>query len=74
VPETVRILRVVEIPEGVGAEPQVARVAITYSTPQVPPRTIYVDKDRDSQEERQRVIKEDLEGFRAQRVELLEIP
>jgi hypothetical protein len=40
----------------------------------VPPRTVYVDKDKDSPEERQRVIRADLEAVRAERPEFLEIP
>lgn len=73
-PETVEIYSVTEVPAGAGAEPEKAQVAITYATPEVPPRTVFVDKDADSPEERQRVIKEDLEAVRARRREFLDIP
>jgi len=49
-------------------------IAITYSTPDVPPRTVFVDKAKDTPEERQRVIGEDLEAARAARPTFLDLP
>jgi len=48
-------------------------VAITYSTADVPPRTVFVAKEKDTPQERQRVIKADLEAARAARGETLEL-
>ena len=73
-PEAVRVLRVTEI-SAAETEGDVAdQVAITYSTPDVPPRTVIIDKDKDTVQERQRVIKEDLEAARATPSETLELP
>lgn len=55
---------------GVGREV----VAITYATAAVAPRTVFIDKDKDTPEERQRVIKEDLEAARAAKSTTLELP
>lgn len=73
-PQSVVIYSVTEIPPGAVVEGEVAQVAITYATPEVPPRTVYIDKDKDTPEERQRVIKADLEAVRAEPRETLEIP
>lgn len=73
-PEAVRIYRVDEVPAAEAEEGVGDQVAITYSTPDVPPRTVFVDKDKDTTQERQRVIKEDLEAARAPGKEFLELP
>lgn len=49
-------------------------VAITYATAAVPPRTVFIDKEKDTPQERQRVIKEDLEAARAARSVPFELP
>ena len=72
-PERVRVHRVTEIPAEESLEGDVDQVAITYSTSDVPPRTVFVDKEKDTPEERQRVIKEDLEAARAARGETLDL-
>jgi len=73
-PEAVRILRVTEVSPGEPGGGEPGQVAITYSTPDVPPRTVFVDKEKDTPQERQRVIKEDLEAARATGKEFLDIP
>ena len=49
-------------------------VAITYATAAVPPRTVFIDKGKDTPEERRRVIKEDLEAARAARSTPFQLP
>ena len=49
-------------------------VAITYATAAVAPRTVFIDKEKDTPQERQRVIKEDLEAARAARSTPFELP
>ena len=73
-PEAVRIHRVTEVAPGQFEAGEKEQVAITYSTPDVPPRTVFVDKAKDTPQERQRVIKEDLEAARATPREFLELP
>lgn len=73
-PEVVRIHSVQELSPGEMGAGDVQQVAITYSTAAVPPRTVFVDKEKDTPQERQRVIKEDLEAVRATRKEFLDIP
>ena len=73
-PEAVRIYSVAEIPAEETEGGVAAQVAIIYSTPDVLPRTVFVDKAKDTPQERQRVIKEDLEAARAPRKEFLDIP
>ena len=73
-PELVRVLSVTEVPAAEALAGEVDQVAITYSTSDVPPRTVFVDKEKDTPEERQRVIREDLEAARADRGETLELP
>ncbi|KKN36992.1 hypothetical protein LCGC14_0768030 [marine sediment metagenome] len=73
-PEQVRIHGAVDVGLGEQGAPAPNMVAITYSTSDVPPRTVFVDKDKDTAEERQRVIKEDLEAARAAGAERFELP
>ena len=73
-PEAVRIHRAEDVGLGQIGAPEPNMVAITYSTPDVPPRTVFVDKAKDTPQERQRVIKEDLEAARAARPTFLELP
>lgn len=50
-------------------------VAITYTTLDLPPRTVYIDKAQDSEQERIRVIQADLREARARGgPTVLEIP
>ncbi len=72
--EAVRIHRVTDAEVGQPGAPEPNMVAITYSAPDVPPRTVFVDKAKDTPQERQRVIKEDLEAARAARPTLFELP
>lgn len=64
-PDPVRIVGVADAVAGEPGGGELGQVAITYSTPDVPPRTVFVDKEKDTPEERRRVIKEDLEAVRA---------
>lgn len=73
-PERVRLHNVEEVAPGELGEGEAGQVAITYSTADVPPRTVFVDKGKDTPEERSRVIKEDLEAARAAGRETLELP
>ena len=73
-PEAVRIHKVAEVSPGELGAGEVDQVAITYSAEDVHPRTVFVDKDKDTPQERQRVIKEDLEAARAPGKEFLELP
>ena len=73
-PETVKILEVTEAKVGQPGVTGPGQVAITYSTGDVPPRTVYVEKEKDTPAERQRVIKEDLEAIRAARPTFLDLP
>jgi len=73
-PEQVRVHRVTEVPAAEALTGEVDQVSITYSTSDVPPRTVFIDKEKDTPAERQRVIKEDLEAARANRGESLELP
>ncbi|KKM24965.1 hypothetical protein LCGC14_1599750 [marine sediment metagenome] len=73
-PEQVLIRNVQEIPvfDGAGVGREV--VAITYSSRTVAPRTVFIDKEKDTPQERQRVIKGDLETVRAARAVPLDLP
>lgn len=73
-PERVRIHRVTDAPTGDPPGTTGPGVAITYSTPDVGPRTVFIEADKDSPEERQRVIKEDLEAVRGTRREYIDLP
>lgn len=73
-PEWVDILKVTEVVPGEPGGGVAGQVAITYSTDDIPPRTVFVDKDKDTPEERQRVIKEDLEAARATKPTSFELP
>ena len=73
-PESVRIISVTDVVPGDPGGGEAGQVAITYSTPDVPPRTVFVEKEKDTPQERQRVIKEDLEAVRAGRPTFLDIP
>jgi len=73
VPQLVRIVRAVDVEAGQPGVPGPNMVAITYSTADVPPRTVFVAKEKDTPQERQRVIKADLEAARAARGETLEL-
>lgn len=73
-PEAVRLLSVTDAEVGQPGVPGPGWVAITYSTGDVPPRTVFVDKEKDTPTERQRVIKEDLEAVRADRPTYLDLP
>lgn len=72
-PEAVRIHKVIDAQVGEPGVTGPEQVAITYSTEDVPPRTVFVDKKKDTVQERQRVIKEDLEAARAHRKEFFEL-
>lgn len=72
--ETVRIIRVTEVAPGAAGGGEAGQVAITYSAGDVPTRTVFVDKGKDTQGERARLIKEDLETARAAGKEFLDIP
>jgi len=73
-PEAVRIHRVTDAAAAETEEGAVDQGAIRYSTADVPPRTVFVDKAKDTPQERQRVISEDLEAARAAPREFLELP
>ena len=73
-PEAVRIIKVTEVTPGDPGGGEIGQVAITYSTEDVPPRTVFVDQAKDTPEERGRVIKEDLEAARATGREFFELP
>ena len=72
--EVVRLVSVDDAGAGDPGAPGPNMVAITYSTPDVPPRTVFVNKSKDTPEERQRVIGEDLEAVRAARPTFLDLP
>ncbi len=72
-PELVKVLRVTDVEAGQPGVPGPNMIAITYSTSDVPPRTVFIDKAKDTPQERQRVIKEDLEAARANRGTTLEL-
>jgi len=72
-PDAVRLVRVTEVVPGRAGGGEPGQVAITYSAEDVPPRTVFIDKDKDTTQERQRVIKEDLEAARAPGKEFLDI-
>ena len=72
--EAVRIVRVAEVAPGEPGGGEIGQVAITYSTADVPPRTVFVDQAKDTPQERGRVIKEDLEAARATGREFLDLP
>ena len=73
-PEAVRIIKVTDAVPGDPGGGEAGQVAITYSTGDVPPRTVFVDQAKDTTEERGRVIKEDLEAARATRRDFLDLP
>lgn len=73
-PEVVRIHSVTDAKVGQPGVTGPDQVAITYSTGDVPPRTVFIDKAKDTPQERQRVIKEDLEAARVARPTFLELP
>ncbi len=73
-PQLVAVHRVTEVVGSPQGEGEIGQIAITYSTPDVPPRTVFVDKEKDTPQERQRVIKEDLEAARAARPTPFELP
>ena len=73
-PEAVRIIRVAEVAPGAPGGGEIGQVAITYSTEDVPPRTVFVEQAKDTPEERGRVIREDLEAARATGKEFLDLP
>lgn len=72
--EWVDVLRVTEVVPGEPGGGEAGQVAITYSTGDIPPRTVFVDKAKDTPQERQRVIKEDLEAARAAKPTSFELP
>jgi hypothetical protein len=74
VPIQARILKVgsVRLPTGLGGDRLM--VSLTYSADGAFPRIAYVDAERDSPEERRRVIAEDLERARAEAPQSVELP
>lgn len=64
-PETVQIIREARVP--LGGDPATIRemIELVYVAPGAFPRTVYIDPDHDSLEERQRIIREDLDAARA---------
>lgn len=72
-PEQVRIHEEVDVGKGELGAPEPDMVAITYSTSDLPPRTVFVEKEKDTVEERRRVIKGDLEAARAARATNFEL-
>ena len=72
-PDAVRIVGVADAVAGEPGGGELGQVAITYSTDDVSPRTVFLDKDKDTPEERVRAIKEDLEAARATGREFLDL-
>lgn len=72
-PERVRIHSVRELSPGELGAGDVEQVGITYSTANIPPRTVFVDREKDTPQERIRVIKQDLEAARAAGRDTLEL-
>ena len=73
-PDLAKILRVTDVAPGQPGGGEIGQVAITYSTADVPPRTVFVDKEKDTPAERRRVIQEDLETVRGAPKQFLDIP
>lgn len=73
-PEKVTILN--EHPMPLSVAPGVVKymVAITYAAQNMFPRTVYIPQEEDSEEERRRVIAEDLEAARKTVPPTLEVP
>jgi hypothetical protein len=73
-PQTVSIITVSEItlPGGLGSSRRM--VSITYSVDGGPPRIVYVDPDKDTPDERRRVIAEDWKQAQQHVPETLELP
>jgi hypothetical protein len=73
-PRTVSILAVgsIQLPTGVGTSRRM--VSVTYSVDGSMPRIVYIDPDKDTPEERRRLIAEDWEKAQAHTPETMEIP
>jgi hypothetical protein len=73
-PQTVSILAVgsVQLPTGLGTSRRM--VSITYSVDGSMPRIVYIDADKDTPEERRRVVAEDWAQAQSHTPETLEIP
>ena len=48
--------------------------SITYATEDMWPRVVYIELEKDSEEERVRVIRDDLERAKTERPQTLELP
>lgn len=49
-------------------------IVVTYSTPTVPPRQVYIDPDHDDAAERTRKIEADIKAYREQKPATLQLP
>ena len=72
-PQRVRVHNVREVTPGEPGGGGPGQIAITYSTGDVPPRTVFLDAGKDTPAERSRVIREDLEAARAAGAETLDL-
>ncbi len=73
-PQQVSILSVGTVPLTVAPGVFHYMRSITYATETMFPRTVYLEVDKDTPEERIRIIAEDIEKAKVERPETLEIP
>lgn len=49
------------------------QMRVTYSTPDIPPRTIFIDEEKYNKETEAKLIKEDIARQRAKKVETIKV-
>lgn len=72
--ETATIHSEQRLPVSVGGGTLQEMIVVTYSTPSVPPRQVYIDPDHDTPAERQLKIAADLKTYREQKPATLQLP
>ena len=73
-PETVSILSERRIPRPVAPGVTSDQLAITYAAVGLPPRIVYLDPEKDTPDERKRVIAADIIAARAAKPSTLDLP
>lgn len=73
-PETATIHSEQRMPVQVAGGTMQEMIVVTYSTPSVAPRQVYIDPDHDTPQERMTKITADLKAFREQKPATLNLP
>lgn len=73
-PETVSILSIRRIPRPVSPGRWKDQIAISYAAEGLFPRIVYLEPENDSEDERKRVIAEDLKAARNETRPTVELP